>query len=505
MAPFSSVTTSAISSAFAKGGYSAEASDNQQRLLTLQDMHPYQERGVNHQLDHPRAMVWQGMGEGKTVTTLTAQHHLQQHGASRGALIVAPLLVAQMVWPFEAWNWDHLQDTRVVLVRGTQTQMVGQLRTRSGFFVTNYENLSKVLKICYAHFTDMGRPLPFDTIIFDEITRLKSARLRGGSVRARAFLAMSDYLPHRVGLTGTPAPNGLVDLFGQYLVIDDGQRLGTVEDAYHSRWFKEDPSNSFKKVPTETGRERIYQQVADITFQTQPHERPKLPPLVTRDVVIDLPPTARKHYEAMEKVFFSQLDSGVDIEAPTKAAAMNKCLQIASGAAYYDPDSPKWEHIHDVKLDMLDDIITWANGRPILLARWFADTEAGRIQDRFGRKVFHLQGGLTLNRIRQINAAWTAGEIPVLMGHPASIGHGLNLQSHNLIVWYSLCWSNELYNQFIARELRQGQKHPRVDMIRIMARDTLDYAQDEALSTKDKTERDLKDSVRAYRNRKYGV
>ena len=305
------------------------------------------------------------------------------------------------------------------------------------------------------------------------------------------------------GLTGTPLPNGYTDLFGQYLTLDGGERLGTSYTAYTQRFFSSDYMG-YTKTVTNVGKENIHRLIADITVEMNVDDYLVLPPVHTNEITVTLSAKHQKQYDQMEKAFFHQLDSGEDVIIDSKAALSNKCLQFANGAMYFGEERTDWEEIHKAKLDALEELIDGA-GDPVLLAYQFRH-DAERIMKRFKDKVVWVNAKVKAAEMAELNIKWNDGQIPVMMGHAASIGHGLNLQygSHT-VAWFGLCWSWELYNQFNKRiAKRQGQKYP-VTIHHLLTAGTLDHAVLTALSSKQADETTLRNAVNNYRKIKYGT
>lgn len=456
-------------------------------------------------------MIWAKMGSGKTALGLFFINHLLKHKASRGALIIGPLWVVQSVWEQEARMWRDLQKMQFALLHGSKAKISRLLCQPHDVWLCNYESLPKLAALCSELFLRHGIPLPFDTLIADEVPRLKSMRVLQGGMRANALRTFIGMFKYRVGLTGTPAPNGLEDLFGQYLALDGGYRLGTSFTTYRERWFRPTDYHGYRYEPTEAGARDIYNRIADITFQLSTSEENQLPVLAApNDIVFELPQKARKLYNEMEKElyieFFStkRVNAFVEVEATTKAAMQNKCLQLCAGAVYpYSGQPDKWEPVHKVKLDILEDIITETGDTPLLVGYAYRH-EAARIYERLGRRYSCAFPSSKMSKQQKnyVIQQWNEKKIKLLCGHPASMGHGLNLQrGSHIIVWLSLTRSLELYAQLIARLHRQGQEHP-VEIHRILADDTFETGVVvEALARKEYVEQQLQEEVRKLRMR----
>ena len=341
-------------------------------------------------------------------------------------------------------------------------------------------------------------------VVYDEVTKLKSAT----SKRAKAWSSILPYLDRRVGLTGEPAANGYKDLFGQYLVIDSGERLGRSITAFRERYLRPAGYGGYDWIATKSGQEEIHGRIADITIELAAKDYLDLPELTSRVVWVDLPPDVRKLYDTLEREFFAELDSGAELEVFNEASKLNKLLQIASGAAYYGGTSA-WEEIHKAKLEALQDVLEEAGGRPILLGYTYKH-EAARIAQTWPAKpqahtgASFLSSKLSESAVRDVIRRWEHDEIPLLCGHPASMGHGLNLQaaSARSVVWFSLPWSLELYHQLNDR-LFGGHRRQGASVIHhILARDTMDEVVYERLASKDETQTGLRSAVKRYQERR---
>jgi SNF2 family DNA or RNA helicase len=331
-------------------------------------------------------------------------------------------------------------------------------------------------------------------VIYDEVDKLKQAT----GVWSKSWQRVMPYIPYRIGMTGTPAGNGYKDLFGQYLVVDGGYRLGTSYEAYLKRFFFK---VGYRYELRPGAAEEIKEAVADITLSmTQEEYLPWLEKPLINDVWIELPPRARAAYDQLEREMFMELDAGAEVEVFNQAALINKCLQAANGQPYLAPGTGEWAPLHDAKLDALEDIVEESNGQPILVA-WPFIPDRVRILERFPQARV-LGGAMTEAEEAQLQEDWDAGKIPMLLGHPASMGHGLNLQHGGHIgVWFGLTWSLGLYLQFMGRLARQGQTKA-VVFHRILCLNTADEIQLEALELKDVEQTDLKQTINGYRERR---
>ena len=465
-------------------------------LLHPYQMHEYQVRAVNHMLSHPSSMLWMGMGLGKTMVGETSVAHLIQHNFIRAALVTAPLRVVQAVWMQEARKWSHLRHLRFSLIHGNVHERIRALSKPADIYLINYENLAWLYGILYHYYISRGTLLPFDAWLIDESTKMKSADTK----RFEAMLPLLPYFKYRTGLTGTPASNGLEDLWGQFLMVDSGQRLGADFDSYIFKFFEKGGYGGYKNKPTEEGEAYIHRIVSDIVLQLRSEDYIKMPDLKVNDIWVDLPPKARKQYDELELQMWTMLDNGEPLEIQHESAKVNKLLQMANGAAYTNTETKEWERIHDAKLDALEEVIEEAGGEPILLGYNYKP-DAYRILKRF--KFAKNLTGMKGSEFTQTLEDWKAGKVRLLLGHPASMGHGVDgLQKRgHILVKYGNNWSLELNLQLEGRLQRQGQGEP-VICHRIMARDTADELVRMSLVVKDDTQTELRDAVDAYRRQR---
>ena len=445
---------------------------------------PYQKLIIDAILDKPRSAIWAGLGMGKTVATLTALEALIKLGGEGPALVIAPLRVAQSTWPDEIAKWDHLKGLTCSVVTGSAKERLRAINVQADVYTTNYENLPWLVE-------QWGGEWPYRIVVADEATRLKGFRARQGSKRAKALAKVSRHCIKRfIELTGTPAPNGLLDLWGQIWFIDFGERLGKTMTAYQERWFRpihfgNDPF-AVKWVPFEHTQKAVNDLLADVTLKVNPEDWFDLDKPIVADVKVSLPEAVQKQYDAMEQELIMEFE-GEELEAANAAVKFNKLLQIASGAIYTD-DEGTWRELHDTKIDALRSIVEEAGGAPILVAYQFKH-EASRIKKAFPQAVVLGKSPETIKR-------WNKGKIPMLLAHPASCGHGLNLQDGgNMLVFFSTGWNLEEHDQIVERigPMRQKQAgHPRsVFVYNIVAKGTID----ELVQERIKTKRDLMDLV----------
>jgi len=439
--------------------------------------HEYQEYATNFILSHPIAAILLEMGLGKSVITLTAIFDLTLDSfLIRKVLVIAPLRVARDTWPAEIEKWDHLYGLSYSVAIGNEAQRKAALLQRAQVYLINRENVDWLIN-------DSGIPFDYDMVVIDELSSFKSHT----SKRFRALRKVRPYVKRIVGLTGTPSSNGLMDLWAEIGILDMGQRLGRYISHFRNAYFVPDKRNQqiiFTYKPKPGAEEAIYRLISDITISMKNTDYLKLPDLVINEIPVLLSEDERQNYEIMRSEMVLSL-KGKEIDAVNAAALSNKLLQMANGAVY--DGNGGVVRIHDRKLDALEDIIEAANGKPVLIAYWYKH-DLERIMEHF--PATQLDNAESIKR-------WNDGEIPVAVIHPASAGHGLNLQAGgSCLVWFGLTWSLELYQQTNARLWRQGQKDT-VITHHIVAKDTIDEQVMKALKRKDKTQTALIDAVKA--------
>ena len=466
-------------------------------MLTPNLLHDYQKKAVNFQCSQPNTMLWLDMGLGKTVITLTTIAHLVKTQFLKGVLIVAPIRVIRLVWRQEAAKWEHTKHLQFSMVTGTKDQRTRALLRPADIYMTNYENLRWMSETLHTYFVSKGKDLPFTGIVWDEISKMKNS----ATDRVKATKKILDKFVWTTGLTGTPASNGYKDLHGQFLVVDRGLRLGTSKTAFRTRFYRK--VGPYKEVAYEDTETTIKGLIGDITLEMSAADYNPLPDLIVNNIEIEMPDNLRSKYDKMEKEFFLRMDSGTEVEMFNQASLTNKCLQFSNGAMYPVAGMPLWEPVHDLKLEALEDIIEDANGSPILCAYAYR-SDAQRIMDKFKSiRPINLTECKTEKDLINAMARWKSGDCRLMIGHPASMGHGIDgLQdSGHILVWFGLNWSLDLYEQFNARVRRQGQGAP-VMCHRILMRDTLDQAQALALDDKAQTQQGLRNAIKQYRQSK---
>lgn len=445
--------------------------------------HDYQRYAIEYIKSHKTAAVLLDMGLGKTVITLTALNDLLFDSfAIRKVLVIAPLRVARDTWPQEIEKWDHLRDLRISVAVGAEEERLRAFRRDADIYVINRENVQWLVE-------ESGVRFNFDTLVVDELSSFKNHNTK----RFRALMRMRPRISRVVGLTGTPSGNGLMDLWAEFRLLDMGQRLGRFIGQYRQRWFQPDKRNGqviFSYKPLPGAERRIYDCISDITISMKSTDYLTMPELVSSEYAVELSSAERERYEEMKRDLILQLPNG-EVTAANAAALTGKLSQMANGAIY--TDAGETVTIHDRKLDALEDIIEAAGGKPLLVAYWFKH-DLTRIEERLHQlhiPFSRLDSGESIRR-------WNRGEFPVGLIHPASAGHGLNLQSGgSALVWFDLTWSLELYQQTNARLWRQGQESDTVVIRHIIARGTIDERILKVLTEKDRTQAALIDAVKA--------
>lgn len=463
-------------------------------MRTIEHLHGYQQRAVNHQCTQAESMLWLDMGLGKTVITLTSIAHLIRVGFLNAVIIVAPVRVCRLVWRQEAAKWLHTQGLTFSMVIGDRDQRTRALLCPANVYLINYENLEWLATTIQTYFVSKGRPFLPNGIVWDEVSKCKNSTTN----RVKAYKKIADSFIWATGLTGTPASNGYKDLHGQYLVVDKGRRLGVSKTAFEHAFYKK--AGTYKKVAFEDSESKIKELIGDITLEMSAEDYNKLPDLIVNDIEVELPASARAQYDELEREFFVKLDSGTDLEVFNQAALTNKLLQLSNGACYPIAGMPLWEPVHDAKLDALEEIIDEAQGSPILCSYAYR-SDAERIMERFKHlRPINLTECKSERSLTEAMHRWVTDDCALMIGHPASMGHGIDgLQKNgHIVVWYGLTWSLDLYEQLIARIRRQGQGVP-VMCHRILCRDTMDQAQVAAIDAKATSQSNLRAAVKNYR------
>lgn len=440
--------------------------------------HSYQRFAADYIETHPIAAVLLDMGLGKTSITLTALSNLLFDSFEiHKVLVIAPLRVASVTWSAEIEKWEHLHLLQYSVAVGSESERLSALKAQADIYIINRENVQWLIE-------KSGIPFDFDMVVVDELSSFKNYQ----SKRFKALMKARPKVKRVVGLTGTPSSNGLMDLFAEFKLLDMGARLGRFIGQYRTAYFSPDKRNgqivySYKPLPN--AEQQIYDKISDITISMKSTDHLKMPELISTQLEVELSETEQKKYEELKKDLILQLPDG-EITAANAASLTGKLSQMANGAVYSDDESVL--EIHQKKLDALEDIIESANGKPILMAYWFRH-DLERIRKRFDVREIKTSKDI---------ADWNKGCIPVAVIHPASAGHGLNLQSGgSALVWFGITWSLELYQQTNARLWRQGQSAETVVITHIITKGTIDERIIKTLETKDTSQSALIDAVKA--------
>lgn len=445
--------------------------------------HNYQQYATNYIESHEVSAILLSCGLGKTVITLSALNNLlfDSFEAHR-VLVIAPLRVASISWPDELRKWDHLSGLRYSVVVGSVAERKAALLTQADIYIINRENVQWLID-------ESGLPFDYDTVVVDELSSFKNWQAK----RFKALMKMRPKVKRIIGLTGTPSSNSLMDLWAEFKLLDMGKRLGRFISQYRVNYFEPDKRNgqvvySYKLLPC--AEQRIYNKIADITISMKSTDLLKMPELVSSEYSVSLSEKEKERYRRMKRDLVLRLPEG-EITAANAASLTGKLCQMSNGAIY--DENGDFVELHDRKLDALEDIIEAANGKPLLVAYWFKH-DAERIERRLRKLKITFARLDSMESIRR----WNNEELPVALIHPASAGHGLNLQSGgSSIVWFGLTWSLELYQQTNARLWRQGQSAETVVVQHIVTKGTIDERILKVLSQKEGVQSALIEAVKA--------
>ena len=458
------------------------------KLLDRSNLHDYQNYCVEFVKDHSEALLILEMGLGKTIISLTAIRDLMfdTFDVSK-VLVIAPLRVARDVWPQEKDQWSHTRDLRMSVIIGSCHERESALKAKADIYVINRENVKWLSDYLEKHHI----PWPFDCVVVDEISSFKNPK----SQRYRALRKNRPYIKRIWGLTGTPASNGLLDLWGEVAIIDQGKRLGRFIGRYRAAYFRVGSQNPYtgvvyNYVPLPGAEEAIYKKISDISVSMKAKDfLPDLPKCLTVNHTVEMSPSERKLYDEMKKELVLTVD-GEEIDAANAAVLSGRLLEMANGAVYNKDHEVI--SIHDRKLEMLSDLIEEAVGQNVLIAYWYQHDRSRIIE-------YLAEQGYTVRDLKSSKdvSDWNAGKIPIALISPASAGHGLNLQhGGHILIWFSLCWSLEMRQQTDARLNRQGQTEV-VTIHNIVTKDTIDEDVLKALDDKNATQENLIRAVRA--------
>jgi SNF2 family DNA or RNA helicase len=460
--------------------------------------HAYQKKAIKFLLEHACAALLLDPGLGKSSITLAAIKILLQKKVAKKVLVIAPLRVCYNVWPGEIEKWQDFSNLRIEVLHGPKKDEA--LKRDSDIYAINPEGLDWLLQttktkgstgktkvvVDITKFKKLG----FDTLVIDELTKFKNTN----SNRFKALKQVHKTFGRRFGLTGSPASNGLMDLFGQCYILDEGQALGPYITHYRSKYFETVDKDGFVWVPQIGAPEKIYERLNNLVLRMAAEDYLELPQMVINNIVLELPPEVRKIYEALEEDLFAQIDKNT-VVAANAAVATGKLRQVCGGALFLDREvtelgfkvltsKREWAILHDEKLNALEDLVEELQGSPLLVAYEF-NHELARLREKFPSAVFACD--YKMGEFKALEAKWNSGLIPLLFGHPQSVGHGLNFQdAGNHVAWYSQTWDYELYDQFIRRVLRQGNKNKKVFVHHFLMHDTIDMTMQWSLKAKAK-------------------
>jgi SNF2 family DNA or RNA helicase len=444
-------------------------------MLSRNDLHPYQLQAIQFIKDTPSCALWLDMGLGKTISTLSAIKDLLESGDASRVLIIAPLRVAVSTWPNEVKRWDYLSDLYIHQLAGLSPAV--RQRALGAPYKISIINRELVPWLVEAY----GQRWPYDTVIIDESSAFKSTQAK----RWRALRSVLPKIKRMVQLTATPAANNLIDLWPQIYLLDRGERLGKTKGMFLEKFCRSVGNPQWNQWEVKPERkDALYTLLADITVRMKAEDYLAVPDRIDSVIQVSPAPKWRKQYAALQKDFVVALDQG-EITAVNAAVQTGKLLQMCNGAAYLEDGG--WEVVHDDKLDALAEILEQTD-EPVLVAFQFK-SDLARLRERFPQATF-------LGKDPEVIDRWNDGKIPLLLAHPASAGHGLNLQKGGrTIIWFGLPWSLELYSQFNGRLHRQGQDKP-VLVYHILVGDTADEAVHATLTQKDATQQDLLEAIK---------
>lgn len=474
--------------------------------------HSYQKRAIRFAIERMCAALFLDPGLGKTSITLGAFKILKDQGMVDRLYVIAPLRVAHCVWPNEAEKWEDFKHLKVAILHGPDKEKL--LESEADIFVINPEGLEWLLGVEKIKSEYTGKVsirvnparvkqlnAQRSMLVVDESTKFKNP----ASHRFRVLKELIPKFRRRYILTGTPAPNGLMDLFGQMYIVDEGRSLGKFITHYRRDFFDSTGFGGFVYTPKPDALERILEKIAPYTLRMRAEDYLELPQKIVTPIYVELPPEARKVYKEMERLMIAELQSGEVLTAVHAGAAAGKCRQVANGGIYRDDNmrqlakikSEEWIDLHEAKVDAVEELFSELNGAPLLVAYEFKH-DLYRLQKRFPHAEV-IGGGVSAKRSKEIERAWNDGNIEMLLAHPAAVGHGLNLQEKcQHVCWHSNTYDFELEDQFNKRVLRQGNKAPRVFIYKVIALNTVDEVIIPNLGEKDFTQSSFLDALKAY-------
>lgn len=452
--------------------------------------HPYQRKAIAFMIQQACAGLFLDPGLGKTSITLAALKILKKKQFMTSALVVAPLRVAHSVWPREVEKWNDFKELKVVVLHGSKKESA--LKEKADIYVINPEGLEWLL-------ADKGKRLKAlgcNVLVIDESSKFKHT----GTRRFKLLKPVLGQFRRRYILTGTPAPNGLMDLFGQVFILDMGRSFGPYITKFKRDFFDPTGFGGYTFVPKEGTDERIQELIRPLIMRLDGEDLLTLPEIVYNNIYVDLPTPARKVYDELAEEMIAQLESLEVVTAMSAAAASLKCRQVANGGIFLQQDGQEfttrrtWENLHAEKTTALADLAEELNGQPLFVAYDF-EHDRERIRKHFPHAV--IASDYSAKKFVEVEKAWNRGDIQMLAGHPASLGHGLNMQEAGQhVVWHSMTWDLELYDQFIRRVRRQGNQHAQVFVHHILARNTVDIPMLRALRRKGTIQSRLLDALK---------
>lgn len=475
----------------------------------------YMRKAVKFLLEHACAALFLDPGLGKTSITLAAIKILKEKGLLKKVLIIAPLRVCHLVWPKEAKKWADFANLKIVVLHGPEKDRL--LTEPADIYVINPEGLDWLLGVTKKKVGARTRvtinerrlrQLNFDTLVFDELSKFKHVN----TIRFKAMKLTLHTFARRWGLTGSPAANGLLDLFGQCYMLDRGRSLGPYISHYRQAYFVNPPYSPFVWLPIAGAEKSIYKCLSPLALRMSADDYLDMPELIVNNIRVDLPPSVMAIYEKLENDLIARVDSRT-ITAANAAVASGKCRQVANGGIYLDREltalglrlpksSREWVNLHDEKISALADLIDELQGSPVLVAYEF-EHDLDRLRLKFGADIPYIGGGVSTKRTAELETAWNKGQLPILFAQPQSVGHGLNLQEAGYhVAWHSLTWDYELYDQFIRRVLRQGNTAKHVFVHHFIARNTIDEVVLATMRSKHRGQQALFDGLLALARRR---
>lgn len=444
--------------------------------------HEYQQNAIKHLLQRGAAGLFLDPGLGKTSIVLSAIEILKRKGICRRTLIIAPLRVMYSVWPGEIQKWDMFHEIDYTILHGSNKDR--NLQEQHDVYLINPEGLEWLFERLV--------PPKFDTLVIDESTKFKHNNKRFKIIKKHLAKFYRRWI-----LTGSPAPNGLMDLFYQIYIMDQGHSLGSYISHFRMKYFTQSPWNMYEWKPRPESQAQIVEKISPMVLTMKAEDYIKLPPIIENTIEIDLPEKARQIYDQLESEFIVELEQGL-VTAANAASKSIKLMQVANGGLYYNEDGNerRWQQIHNAKNEVLMDLLEELSGQPTLVAYAFLH-DLERLRNELGQDVPFLGGGVPPKKAAEIEFQWNCRELPVVLVQPQSVAHGLNLQAGRAVIWYALTWDYELYDQLIRRVYRQGQQE-RVTVHHIVCKNTIDEVMMRRLRSKANVQNTLIDDLKNY-------